>query len=159
MWSNFFRTTPRRTRPGKARETIDNAQMRYFIVHLHRLLDPGDGDGHAQEGLNLSVFLGAAEGISGARIITRQALKAGFRLDAILLHLLDQVLNRIEFLVGADEIDEFHQQGSPIQIFIHLEEMNFKNVWSVSKVGRLPKYPAPPQALEFFRAPSRTRTV
>ena len=25
---------------GKARETIDNAQMRYFIVHLHRLLDP-----------------------------------------------------------------------------------------------------------------------
>jgi hypothetical protein len=25
----------------KARETIDNAQMRYFIVHLHRLLHPG----------------------------------------------------------------------------------------------------------------------
>jgi hypothetical protein len=25
---------------GKARESIDNAQMRYFIVHLHRLLDP-----------------------------------------------------------------------------------------------------------------------
>ncbi len=25
---------------GKARATIDNAQMRYFIVHLHRLLDP-----------------------------------------------------------------------------------------------------------------------
>jgi hypothetical protein len=25
---------------GKARETVDNAQMRYFIVHLHRLLDP-----------------------------------------------------------------------------------------------------------------------
>jgi Domain of unknown function (DUF4170) len=25
---------------GKARETIDNAQMRYFIVHLHRLLEP-----------------------------------------------------------------------------------------------------------------------
>lgn len=24
----------------KARDTIDNAQMRYFIVHLHRLLDP-----------------------------------------------------------------------------------------------------------------------
>jgi Domain of unknown function (DUF4170) len=29
---------------GKARETIDNAQMRYFIVHLHRLLDPAVGD-------------------------------------------------------------------------------------------------------------------
>ena len=25
---------------GKARETMDNAQMRYFIVHMHRLLDP-----------------------------------------------------------------------------------------------------------------------
>jgi len=25
---------------GKARETMDNAQTRYFIVHLHRLLDP-----------------------------------------------------------------------------------------------------------------------
>ena len=25
---------------AKARATIDNAQMRYFIVHLHRLLDP-----------------------------------------------------------------------------------------------------------------------
>lgn len=25
---------------GKARETIDNAQMRHFIVHMHRLLDP-----------------------------------------------------------------------------------------------------------------------
>ena len=25
---------------GKARETLDNAQMRYFIVHMHRLLDP-----------------------------------------------------------------------------------------------------------------------
>jgi hypothetical protein len=30
---------------SKARETIDNAQMRYFIVHLHRLLDPAvDGE-------------------------------------------------------------------------------------------------------------------
>ena len=25
---------------GKARQTIDIAEMRYFIVHLHRLLDP-----------------------------------------------------------------------------------------------------------------------
>ena len=29
---------------AKAQETVDNAHMRYFIVHLHRLLDP-DGDG------------------------------------------------------------------------------------------------------------------
>ncbi len=28
---------------GKARETIDNAQMRYFIAHMHRLLDPSAG--------------------------------------------------------------------------------------------------------------------
>jgi hypothetical protein len=25
---------------GKAQQTVDNAQTRYFIVHLHRLLDP-----------------------------------------------------------------------------------------------------------------------
>jgi len=29
---------------AKARETIDNAQMRYFIVHMHRLLDPAHTD-------------------------------------------------------------------------------------------------------------------
>jgi hypothetical protein len=25
---------------SKAQSTVDNAQMRYFIVHMHRLLDP-----------------------------------------------------------------------------------------------------------------------
>jgi hypothetical protein len=25
---------------GAAQSTVDNAQMRYFIVHLHRLMDP-----------------------------------------------------------------------------------------------------------------------
>ncbi|NNM72965.1 DUF4170 domain-containing protein [Enterovirga aerilata] len=25
---------------AKAQSTVDNAQIRYFIVHLHRLLDP-----------------------------------------------------------------------------------------------------------------------
>jgi hypothetical protein len=25
----------------KAQMTVDNAEMRYFIVHLHRLLEPG----------------------------------------------------------------------------------------------------------------------
>jgi hypothetical protein len=28
---------------AKAQATVDNAQMRYFIVHLHRLLDPQQG--------------------------------------------------------------------------------------------------------------------
>ena len=27
---------------SKAQATVDNAQMRYFIVHMHRLLDPED---------------------------------------------------------------------------------------------------------------------
>jgi hypothetical protein len=27
---------------AKAQSTVDNAQMRYFIVHLHRVLDPSD---------------------------------------------------------------------------------------------------------------------
>jgi hypothetical protein len=29
---------------AKAQQTVDNAHMRYFIVHLHRLLDP-EADG------------------------------------------------------------------------------------------------------------------
>ena len=28
----------------KAQMTVDNAQMRYFIVHLHRLLEPEAGN-------------------------------------------------------------------------------------------------------------------
>ena len=31
---------------AKAQQTVDNAHMRYFIVHLHRLLDP-DSDRQA----------------------------------------------------------------------------------------------------------------
>lgn len=30
---------------AKAQATVDNAHMRYFIVHLHRLLDPDAGPG------------------------------------------------------------------------------------------------------------------
>jgi Domain of unknown function (DUF4170) len=30
---------------AKAHHTVDNAHMRYFIVHLHRLLDPDDKSG------------------------------------------------------------------------------------------------------------------
>lgn len=25
---------------SKAQQTVDNAQMRYFVVHMHRMLDP-----------------------------------------------------------------------------------------------------------------------
>lgn len=25
---------------GKAQATVDNAQMRYFVVHIHRLMEP-----------------------------------------------------------------------------------------------------------------------
>jgi hypothetical protein len=28
---------------GKAQGTVDNAQMRYFVVHIHRLMEP---EGH-----------------------------------------------------------------------------------------------------------------
>ena len=27
----------------KAQQTVDNAHMRYFIVHMHRLLEPEEG--------------------------------------------------------------------------------------------------------------------
>jgi len=33
---------------AKAQQTVDNAMMRYFIVHLHRLLDP-DADARASK--------------------------------------------------------------------------------------------------------------
>jgi hypothetical protein len=31
----------------KAQMTVDNAQVRYFIVHLHRLLEPETDDGNS----------------------------------------------------------------------------------------------------------------
>jgi hypothetical protein len=31
---------------AKAQQTVDNAHMRYFIVHLHRLLDPAATPSH-----------------------------------------------------------------------------------------------------------------
>jgi hypothetical protein len=31
---------------ARAQQSVDNAHMRYFIVHLHRLLDPETGDGN-----------------------------------------------------------------------------------------------------------------
>ena len=30
----------------KAQMTVDNAEMRYFIVHMHRLLEPDEADDH-----------------------------------------------------------------------------------------------------------------
>ena len=29
---------------AKAQQTVDNAHMRYFIVHMHRLLEPAEHD-------------------------------------------------------------------------------------------------------------------
>jgi hypothetical protein len=31
---------------GKAQATVDNAQMRYFVVHIHRLMEPDADDKH-----------------------------------------------------------------------------------------------------------------
>ena len=31
---------------AKAQSSVDNTRVRYFIVHLHRLLDPVDGKDH-----------------------------------------------------------------------------------------------------------------
>ncbi len=31
---------------GAAQRTVDNAKMRYFILHAHRLMDPAHGAGH-----------------------------------------------------------------------------------------------------------------
>jgi len=34
---------------AKAQQTVDNAHMRYFVVHLHRLLDPGQDTNTKQD--------------------------------------------------------------------------------------------------------------
>ena len=31
----------------KAQQTVDNALMRYFIIHAHKLLDPSEDDDHS----------------------------------------------------------------------------------------------------------------
>ncbi|MCU0830515.1 MAG: DUF4170 domain-containing protein [Rhizobiaceae bacterium] len=31
---------------SKAQGSVDNAHMRYYVVHMHKLLEPGSGDGH-----------------------------------------------------------------------------------------------------------------
>lgn len=31
---------------GAAQRTVDDAEMRYVVVHLHKLLDPGTGEAH-----------------------------------------------------------------------------------------------------------------
>jgi hypothetical protein len=33
---------------AKAQSSVDNAHMRYFIVHMHRLLDPDETHAHAK---------------------------------------------------------------------------------------------------------------
>jgi hypothetical protein len=37
----------RRAWLGKAQQTVDNALMRYFIIHAHKLLDPHGDEDHA----------------------------------------------------------------------------------------------------------------
>ena len=32
---------------SKAQSTVDNALMRYFIIHAHKLLDPSSDDDHS----------------------------------------------------------------------------------------------------------------
>lgn len=35
---------------ARARATVDDAETRYFIVHMHRLLDPAEQDGTTGQG-------------------------------------------------------------------------------------------------------------
>jgi hypothetical protein len=43
MYPNFAEA--RRAWLSKAQATVDNAQMRYFVVHMHKLMEP-DADHH-----------------------------------------------------------------------------------------------------------------
>ena len=44
IYPNF--SEARRAWAAKAQGTVDNAQMRYFVVHIHRLMEPDSEDGH-----------------------------------------------------------------------------------------------------------------
>ena len=44
IYPNFAEA--RRVWAAKAQGTVDNAQMRYFVVHIHRLMEPDFADGH-----------------------------------------------------------------------------------------------------------------
>jgi hypothetical protein len=44
IYPNFAEA--RRAWAAKAQGTVDNAQMRYFVVHIHRLMEPDSEDGN-----------------------------------------------------------------------------------------------------------------
>jgi hypothetical protein len=44
MYPNFAEA--RKAWAAKAHATVDNAQMRYFVVHIHKLIDPDIPDPH-----------------------------------------------------------------------------------------------------------------
>jgi len=44
IYPNFAEA--RRVWAAKAQRTVDNAQMRYFVVHIHRLMEPDFADRH-----------------------------------------------------------------------------------------------------------------
>jgi hypothetical protein len=44
IYPNFAEA--RRVWAAKAQGTVDNAQMRYFVVHIHRLMEPDFADRH-----------------------------------------------------------------------------------------------------------------
>lgn len=44
MYPNFAEA--RTAWAAKAQGSVDNAQMRYFVVHLHRLMEPDDDHHH-----------------------------------------------------------------------------------------------------------------
>ncbi|HKQ45959.1 MAG TPA: DUF4170 domain-containing protein [Rhizomicrobium sp.] len=44
MYPNFAEA--KRAWRAKAQATVDKAQIRYFVVHIHRLMDPDQEDHH-----------------------------------------------------------------------------------------------------------------
>ena len=44
IYPNFAEA--RRAWAAKAQGTVDNAQMRYFVVHIHRMMEPDFEDGN-----------------------------------------------------------------------------------------------------------------
>jgi hypothetical protein len=58
---------------AKAQQTVDNAHMRYFVVHLHRLLDPGQDTKSSSRNDSFAICCAAA-GFSARWVCSRPSI-------------------------------------------------------------------------------------
>ena len=88
---------------SKAQQTVDNAHMRYFIVHLHRLLDPGEQ--------RLFELLSAFAGTRVERLEVMPVLDADARRAQLGHAQLEPVEQPAELLLTDERLDLLDPRG------------------------------------------------